>query len=423
MNLPTGGLLSRHFLPSSPRDVSAKDAAAARAYVDEWWHKAERFHPKNSDTLIGMPKPYIVPSYRPVEGFDYEELYYWDSYFIAQGLLDDKHKSLVCGILEDLLSLERRYKVIPNASRTYLMGRSQPPYLTSFIFDIYDRFQPGNSWLSEAMKLAQQEYELVWQGTKKPHARLVHRGLSRYYDINLLHDLAEAESGWDMTPRFNHRALQFVPVDLNALLYKYETDFGRAAHIAGKEKLARQWQERADARAQTMNELMWDSARGLYFDYDYVHQRRSHVASLASYVPLWVGMASEQQAAALVRSLRLFEHRGGLTATDALPLQSNMFDHMPMQWAYPNGWAPLHFMTIKGLERYGYHNEARRIALKWLRTNIDWFTQHHEFLEKYNVVHPSRMPVQGVYPTQKGFGWTNAIFERLCRDYLDEPSA
>ena len=68
---------------------------------------------------------------------------------------------------------------------------------------------------------------------KKPNARRVHKDLSRYYDINMLHDLAEAESGWDMTPRFNHKALNYLPVDLNALLYKYEVDFARAAKILG----------------------------------------------------------------------------------------------------------------------------------------------------------------------------------------------
>lgn len=92
---------------------------------------------------------------------------------------------------------------------------------------------------------------------------------------------------------------------------------------------------------------------------------------------------------------------------------------MPAQWAYPNGWAPLHFVTIKGLQRYGYHQDARRIAMKWLRTNLDWYKKHGVFLEKYNVVQPGKPPAKGVYPSQTGFGWTNAVFERLCREFID----
>lgn len=401
-------------------DLTARDVQPAREYIHDWWRHATRFHPRDDASLLGLPKPYIIPSYDPAASFDYDELYYWDSYFICQGLLDDEHQELVEGVLEDLLTLLKRYKVIPNASRTYLMGRSQPPFLTSFIFDVYDHYKPGKLWLKEAMALAQQEYKTVWMGTKKPNDRQVYRGLSRYYDINMLHDLAEAESGWDMTPRFNRRALNYLPVDLNALLYKYEADFARASRILGDEASAVKWYGRAQERARVVNDLTWDRARGLYFDYDYVRKRRSHVSSLAAYFPMWAGLVDDQQAALLVKSLRHFEHKGGLATTDSLHVRGPMVDHMPTQWAYPNGWANLHFIVVQALERYGYHAEARRIAMKWLRTNLAWFNVHGEFLEKYNVVNPSKLPVQGVYPTQKGFGWTNAIFERFCRDYIDE---
>lgn len=400
-------------------DLTPNDVAAAREYIHDWWNHATRFHPQDDASLLGLPKPYIIPSYDPAASFDYDELYYWDSYFIAQGLLDTEHKELVKGILEDLMTLLTRYKVIPNASRTYLMGRSQPPFLTSFIFDIYDTYKPGKAWLKEAIALAQKEYSTVWMGTKKPNDRQVYRGLSRYYDINMLHDLAEAESGWDMTPRFNRRALNYLPVDLNALLYKYEADFARAGRILGDEASAVKWFSRAQERARVMNELMWDRVRGLYFDYDYARKRRSHISSLAAFFPLWAGMVDDHQASILVKSLRHFEHKGGLATTDSLQMREHMLDHMPTQWAYPNGWAPLHFIVVEGLERYGYHEDARRVAMKWLRANVAWFNIHNEFLEKYNVVTPTKMPVQGVYPTQKGFGWTNAVFERFCRDYID----
>jgi hypothetical protein len=61
----------------------------------------------------------------------------------------------------------------------------------------------------------------------------------------------------------------------------------------------------------------------------------------------------------------------------------------------------------------------RRIAMKWLRTNLDWFNTHGNFLEKYNVVNTDKPPAKGVYPSQTGFGWTNAVFERFCREFID----
>lgn len=413
------GALPFSFRPDTY--LTAGDVAEARQYIRDFWPKIERFHPEDDESLLGLPKPYLVPSYRAKTGFDYNELYYWDSYFMVQGLLDNEHRELVTGILDDLLALFKRFKVIPNASRTYLMGRSQPPFLTSFIFDLYQHFNLSQSWLKAAVSIAQQEYATVWLGQRKPNERQVFRGLSRYYDINYLHDLAEAESGWDMTPRFDRKALHYLPVDLNALLYKYETDFAKASRLLGDRRGAAKWDDVAALRKSTMNELMWDHARGLYYDYNYVKKKRGPVSSLATFYPMWAGMVDDKQAASLVKGLRRFENKGGLATTDALPLGQFVFGSMPTQWAYPNGWAPLHLIVVQALERYGYHAEARRLANKWLKTNLRWFNAEHVFLEKYNVVNPDKPPVKGVYPSQTGFGWTNAVFERFCQDYIDRP--
>jgi alpha,alpha-trehalase len=400
--------------------LTAADVHPAREYIAAYWTQLQRFHPKDDESLLGLPHAYLVPSYDATARFDYNELYYWDSYFMVQGLLDAEHEELVTGILEDLLSLFERLGIIPNASRTYLTGRSQPPFLTSFIFDVYDTYDKTDVWLARAIDIAKREYKQVWLGTRKPNVRLVYEGLSRYYDINYLNDLAEAESGWDMTPRFGRKALSFLPVDLNALLYKYEKDFERAAVILGKTAEAEQWGEAAEKRQAMMNTLMWDKLRGLYYDYNFKKEKRGNISSLAAYFTLWAGLANKHQAAAMVRALRRFEHRGGLTTTDDRPLAYQMPGSMPVQWAFPNGWAPLHFITVKGLERYGYHDEATRIVAKWLRTNLEWFNREGVFLEKYNVVDPSKPPLKGVYPSQTGFGWTNAVFERFCREYIDE---
>jgi alpha,alpha-trehalase len=80
----------------------------------------------------------------------------------------------------------------------------------------------------------------------------------------------------------------------------------------------------------------------------------------------------------------------------------------------------LHLIATLALERAGYHREAERIARKWIQTNLAWFEAHGEFLEKYNVVELGREPLEGVYPSQSGFAWTNAVFINLCRRYLRE---
>lgn len=405
----------------APREtkLTVSDVQTARQYIKNYWPKLTRHFPKDEDSLIGLPNPYLVPAHEGGHDFDFNELYYWDSYFMIQGMLDQEHKEFVLGILENLLYLQKRFKIIPNASRTYLMGRSQPPLLTSFIFDIYETFNMDKKWLKNSIEIAQQEYETVWMGTAKPNWRNVYKGLSRYFDVNILNDLAETESGWDMTPRFGHKALNFLPVDLNALLFKYETDFARAERIFGEDIKAKQWENAARRRKKTINELMWSNVHESYFDYNYVREKRGSVKSLAGYYPMWAGMVDDRQAWQMVKNLRHFDQPGGLSATDQ-QFSELLPGQIPTQWAYPNGWAPLHFMVVKALQRYGYTHDAQRIALKWLKTNLDWFNKNGLFLEKYNVVQPDKPPVKGVYPSPIGFGWTNAVFERFCQEFIND---
>lgn len=399
--------------------LTREDVAEAREYIEKYWKKLERFHPKDDESLIGLPRPYLVPAHEEGHEFDFNEMYYWDSYFIVQGLMDEEHRELVMGVLEDLLYLCKRFKIVPNASRTYLMGRSQPPFLTSFIWEVYDAYRLDKKWLGEALAVAEDEYQTVWMGKAKPNARQVYRGLSRYYDINYLHDLAEAESGWDMTPRFNRKALNYLPADLNSLLYKYEMDFARYYRLIGDKRTAGKWEVAAKHRRTNMTDLMWNPAKGLFYDYNFEREKRGTVSSLAGFYPLWAGAADDQQALKMVRALRRFENKGGLSTTDVQPLSQFVPGNMPTQWAYPNGWAPLQYVVIKGLQRYGYHDDAQRIAIKWLKTNLAWFNEHGVFLEKYNVVQPGKPPLKGVYPSQTGFGWTNGVFERLCQEFLN----
>ncbi len=415
------GIKLRNFNPfRKDYSLHAKDVEEAREYIANYWKKLERSHPKDDDNLIGLPHPYLVPSYAKGHEFDYDELYYWDSYFMVQGMLDGEHKDLVVGILEDLFILFERFKIIPNASRLYLTSRSQPPFLTSFIWEVYEAYDMDQKWLERAIKIAEAEYEIVWMGTRKPNARQVYRGLSRYYDFNYLNDIAETESGWDMTPRFNRKCLDYLPADLNSLLYKYEMDFARYYRLIDDKRTAGKWEVAAKHRKTNMYDLMWNPARGLYYDYNFMKQKGGTVSSLAGFYPMWAGLVDETQAMQMVKALRRFENRGGLATTDVQQLGQFVPGNIPTQWAYPNGWAPLQYLVIKGLQRYSYHEDAKRIAMKWIKTNLDWFNKNHIFLEKYNVVEPSKPPLKGVYPSQTGFGWTNAVFERLCQEFIDD---
>lgn len=390
----------------------------ALVYIDHYWDKLMHEQKEDKGTIIGLPNKYIVPASDDKAKFTFKEQYYWDSYFIALGLIDSDKQDIAEGMLDNLIYLFKRFKFIPNASRMYYMSRSQPPLLTSYIRLIYETGNKDKAWLKEYISFAEEEYKLVWDNVTHPFWHKTDNGLTRYYDINLLHDLAEAESGWDMTPRFERKCLDFNPIDLNCLMYKYEKDFAWAAEILGDHKQHEKWNSVAKKRRKIVNDLMWHDRKGFYFDYNFIKAQKADTWSLASYFTLWSGLASKEQASAMVKNLSKFQFRGGLsTTTRELIDTSILFGSLKTQWAFPNGWAPLHWIVIEGLEKYGYQKEARVIAVKWISTNLYWFEKDGVFLEKYNVVKPHKHPVEGVYPSQTGFGWTNAIFVNLCKKY------
>ena len=222
-------------------------------------------------------------------------------------------------------------------------------------------------------------------------------------------DRSMRESGFDISFRFGaygSATHHYAPVCLNSLLYKTETDMEKISVLIGKASEAKTWRERAEARKLRMQQYLWDGDRGFFFDYDFVSGKKSGYRYLTTYYPLWAGLATPEQAAAVVKNLPVFEQPGGLAMSP---------ENSGAQWDYPYGWAPVELLAIQGLRRFGYNAEADRLSYKFLSTVIENFQRDGAIREKYNVVtRSSESPVTvGYQENVVGFGWTNAAFLEL----------
>ena len=336
--------------------------------------------------------------------------FYWDSYFIILGLLVSGRAKFARGMVDNFIYLFRRFGRIPSHNRFINLVGSQPPFLTSMGEEI-NAVLPDRSWLRRVYEVAETELATYWLAKTPRRPHLVYRGLSRYCHHHATVESVHYESGWDFTSRFIPLGLDLLPVDLNACLYQYEVDLAEFHSRAGKKARAAKYRERAAARRRDMINLMWDSRRGFFFDYDYARKRRNPFWSLAGFYPLWAGLATPEQAEACVKNLSRFSFEGGLATT-----QSEGLSFPPRQWDYPNGWANLQWIVIKGLLNYGYREQARSIAKNWLGLNTRVFMRTGKFWERYDVV-KMREGESERYPIQTGFGWTNAVYLCLLKEF------
>jgi alpha,alpha-trehalase len=428
---------------------------------------------------LALGVPFVVPGGR------FNEMYGWDSYFEALGLIQDGRVDLAKAMVDNFIYEINNYGKILNANRSYYLNRSQPPFLTSMIQAVYDAL-PKNlareQWLRHAVRAAAREYDQVWMAPN----RLTATGLNRYYgegrgipietenghfdfilkpaakrlrmpvatlidkynsgklqdaqlDEFFAHDRAVRESGHDTTYRWRvkgqDRAADFVTVDLNSLLYKYEMDLAR---WTGRPE----WKARAELRKELMTKYMWDDQRKMFFDYNFKDQKRSEFKSAASFYPFWAGIADDAQAKASIPALlKDLESNGGILSTAKSSHDAVADAKLPRQWEYPNGWAPHQMIAWTALHNYGFEADRQRLIYKWLFTIAKNAADYNGTIpEKFDIVKRSHavfaeygnVGTEFSYITEEGFGWVNASFQvglaGLSKDHrshlerFDEPS-
>lgn len=414
-------------------------------HIDTLWDvlsRAPDAAPNPWSSLLPLPAPYVVPGGR------FNEVYYWDSYFIMLGLVASGRHELADDELKNFAALIDRYGHIPNGNRTYYLSRSQPPFFSQMVGLLAEH--DGESVYLQYLPELKAEYDYWMQGAatlgpgqaSRHVVRLTDGSvLNRYWDERaaprdesyredvstanaiprrnapgLWRDLrAGGETGWDFSSRWfaDNRTLatidvtSLIPVDLNSLLYGLERTLAKAYRLQGDASRAENFNARASARAEAIRHWLWDPRIGAFADYDFARGKLRDRLTAATVYPLFAGVASKQQANAVAQSIKRGLLRpGGMATTEVATGQ---------QWDEPNGWAPLQYLAVIGLRRYGESALADTIATRWIRTNVDYYVRTGKLVEKYDIGRNAGHQAAGggEYPLQDGFGWTNGVLRAL----------
>ncbi|WP_026978567.1 trehalase family glycosidase [Flavobacterium tegetincola] len=416
----------------------------------------------------GRGIPFVVPGGR------FNEMYGWDSYFIAKGLLIDGEVDLAISIAENFKYQIDHYGKILNANRSYYLSRTQPPLYTSLVVDILKKSNQEISWIEKHLKTCIKEYQQVWMGEGK---RLTSNGLNRYkaegiglpfevesghfddilekyalkyklplrdfekkylereivdaeLDNYFMHDRSMRESGHDTTNRLVAICADLNTVALNSLLYKYETDieflignyFNNEFQLDKNTKYTSEyWQKKATSRKQKINDLCWNENEEMYFDYNFELKEQQNFEAATTFYSLWAKLCSAEQAEILVKkTLSKFKMRGGISGSTKKSIGNIPADAPVRQWDYPFGWAPHQIFLWKGLLNYGYMEEAQEMVYRWLwlitKNAVDF---NGTIPEKYDLESSSHkifaeygnVGTEFNYITEEGFGWMNASYQ------------
>ncbi len=433
-----------------PQEIASHFKSDVHQSVDhnirQLWPVLTRQPDQQQSSLIQLPHPFIVPGGR------FREIYYWDSYFTMLGLHLHGQVEMIENMVDNFAYLIQQVGHIPNGNRTYYLSRSQPPFFALMVellalskndVNIYVRYLPA----------LQKEYDF-WQSGRRDNTGAKLRTvkleggeiLNRYFDESptprpesysedvhsserskqpaeeyFTNIRAAAESGWDFSSRWfaDHRNLstiettRIIPVDLNCLMYKLEKVLAKAWSLHGGANESKMLDMNAERRFEAIIKYCWNEKQSFFTDYNWETGTLIDHISAAGLTPLFIAGKDNQfikskadQIADTVSKYLL--QPGGLVTTGIASGQ---------QWDWPNGWAPLQWIAVKGLQKFGKEDLAKAIAQNWVSLNEKVFAATGKMMEKYDVVDTTKLAGGGEYESQEGFGWTNGVYLAL-KNYL-----
>ena len=433
-------------LPKDPQLNYFRQETDIIAHLRSCWGVMKREPEKavEGSSLLPLPYPETVPGGR------YRELNYATAYFSLLGLKESGQAELLESMVKDVAALVDSFGYVPAGNRSYLLGRSGPPYFAMMV-ELLASVKGDNTYLVFLPQL-EKEYDYWMEGAAacKPGQALkrVVKGkdgalLNRYWDDTPLprpeqyrNDVeaaqkaankpllyqqlrAAAASGAETSARWRAddknpasvQTLHIVPVDLNCLLYKLERVIARAKLLQGKDSVATAFRKKAELRAYAIDKYCWNKTLNFYTDYNFQLQKQLNLVTPAGIYPFCVYetkpdyMSLLARRAAVAIKARLLKD-GGLQNSDR-----------GSDPEAPYGTAPLQWMSVYGLDRCGQKELARDIAQRWIKLNVDVYKRSSKLLEKYNVADTAAEANNGAGAGTYGVGYTNGVLLQLVALY------
>ncbi|XP_050538011.1 trehalase-like isoform X2 [Daktulosphaira vitifoliae] len=430
--------------------------------VNQIWKILGRKMPNDSKVYPDRHSSIYVPNGFFVAGGRFNELYYWDTYWIIKGALLCGMKSTVKGIIENMLHLVKIYGYMPNGSRVYYLKRSQPPLLIQMV-SIYAKYAKDYKFIRDNIDILEREFQF-WLNKRtvevqkdgnvyimaQYNTRTFGPRPESYYEDKLLANLlseendknelytrikSAAESGWDFSSKhfnnygkfseslFNTNPQNFIYVELNAILQSNADILSNMFTLEGNYKKANLYEGIAKRFQIGIDALLWNDKRGIWMDYDLSTEKTRDAFFASNLAPLWMGSYDKKKRDDYGELAVNYLIEEKIINSDLSPVFLGVptsTQNTTQQWDHPNCWPSLQAMAIFGLDQTK-NSRAQKVAFNiansWVYTNYIGYYNTGFMFEKYNAVDLGKSGNGGEYKPQTGFGWTNGLLFELFFRY------
>lgn len=426
------------------------------------WKYLQKINKKSgsSSTRIFMKNPFIVPGDR------FQEFYYWDTWFILEGLIASDMKIMALNIIKNCIDLIDKNGFIPNGARKYYTNRSQPPFFCSMLNSLL-KFEDSeikdlilSNGLEQAIKEAKffEDHKMIdflynnkkykmfryYVDSNYPRLESFRNDLEtfekafkknpedEYLQQKIFSSLkSAAESGIDFSSRWfaktndmsTIKTIDHIPCDLNALMVLNYKIIAKLLKLKKDFVNSNEYQKKAIELEKNINEVLWNKKKRMWNDYD--TKKKKHIEDIffaSNFFPLFFELAipsNNPYEIILVFFKQIFGYKGGI------PAAGKETEESKQQWDFPNVWAPYVYLFENYFRNVLKEKEmAFHIASSFFKSVFNNYKNTKLFLEKYSAINNDDCGDGGEYPIQNGFGWTNGValsFIKKYGDRLGEP--
>lgn len=413
LELETAALANFNPTPAFLNNVTDPLLKAFAQTVHDYWTQLARNTNQSAlcdefpggtceSSLIPLNHTFVIPGGR------FREQYYWDSYWIIQGLIQSELYETVNATLQNFMDEIESFGFIPNGGRIYYLNRSQPPLFIHMVYD-YVNATGDTSIVQRALPLA--EAELAWWANNRtievtsPYTNQTY--MMAHYAVNntaprpesyltdyltvhdptlstpltddqaaeLYSELASgAETGWDYSSRFEAipqlgnsglRSLNvknIIPICLNSILYKARLLLADLYDSSNATAASYHRQVGARIRAGVLD-LFWDPTKLAFYDFNLTSNARNDILTAATFYPAWNYIIPNELFTSQSNAFGYFAAVNMVMNKYNGTVPVTFLDWTGLQWDAPNSWPPHQFIIMQAL-----HNMPSNMTTNGLPT-------------------------------------------------------